>query len=447
MISQQEDRVLTRCRRLIEEKVGWGNSESWSTQDFERLGEQIAEQTGTSLSVTTLKRVWGRVRYDSAPTTTTLNALVQFVGYPTWANFKSTLPITTPQQEPVPQPEPTDPVPVTRTRPLLADRQSRQRRWWIGAGLILGLVGIWMFFLNYYSRNALSPDAFSFRSQPVTTGIPNSVVFQYDATASPTDSVFIQQSWDPRRRQLVPRTGHAYTSIYYHPGYFRAKLVVGKQIVQEHNLLIPSDGWHVAVMQEPVPVYFKSTEVVQEGALSLSAEAIEKQHILMQPKPPIVRYRYVREMDSLRSDNFILETRLKNTFKQGSSVCQHISLTILCKNDFFAIPLSAKGCVGSLNLFLAGYAAQANQTDLSAFGTDLSQWVDLRCEVRNKHIQIFLGDKKVYEATAPNDAADIVGISYDFEGSGAVDFVRFGRLNGVTVFEDTFDSIRKKDIQ
>ncbi|WP_332367655.1 hypothetical protein [Spirosoma telluris] len=59
MITQQEDRELARCRRLIEEKMGWGKSDGWSTQDFERLAEQIAEQTGISLSVTTLKRVWG----------------------------------------------------------------------------------------------------------------------------------------------------------------------------------------------------------------------------------------------------------------------------------------------------------------------------------------------------------------------------------------------------
>jgi hypothetical protein len=46
MITQQEDRELVRCLRLIEEKVGWGRSDGWATQDFERLSERIAEQTG-----------------------------------------------------------------------------------------------------------------------------------------------------------------------------------------------------------------------------------------------------------------------------------------------------------------------------------------------------------------------------------------------------------------
>ncbi len=440
MITQQDDKELTRCRWLIEEKVGWGQSDAWATQDFERLGEQIVEQTGVSLSVTTLKRVWGRVRYESAPTATTLNALVQFLGYTNWSHFKTSAPPATPQNATVPESGPVEHLSAATLEQVKPVRSGGYSRWWIGGGVGLGLLAVLGFFVNYSAPDPLSPADFSFSSRPVAKGLPNSVVFQYDATASPTDSVFIQQSWDPSRRELVPKNGHAYTSIYYHPGYFRAKLVVGKQIMQEHNLLIPSDGWHVAVMQEPVPVYFKANEVIHDGRLSLPVSAIESHHILMQPHAPTVLYRYIRAFDSLRADNFTFETRVKNDFQQGSSACQYMRISILCKNEFFSIPLSAKGCVANLDLYLAGHAVQAKTTDLSAFGIDHSQWVTLRCEVRNKHVTLFVDDRKVYEATAPRASVDIVGISYEFEGSGSVDFVRFRRLDGTTAFEDDFNS-------
>ena len=48
--------------------------------------------------------------------------------------------------------------------------------------------------------------------------------------------------------------------------------------------------------------------------------------------------------------------------------------------------------------------------------------------------------KKAYEAIAPHSLTNVVGVSYEFEGTGSVDFVRFRRLNDQTVFEDTFDS-------
>jgi hypothetical protein len=361
------------------------------------------------------------------------------VGYENWQHFKSASELKPTSQESVPEVA----APIA-SEPIRAGRRSTLKRWWIGAGLLVGLIAISVFFLNYIKRAPLSPEDFSFSSQYVAKGLPNSVVFHYDATASPTDSVFIQQSWDPRRRQAVPKDGHEHTSIYYHPGYFRAKLVIGDQIVREHNLMIPSDGWHVAIMREPVPVYFKPNEVIRNGVLSVPVAMIQQHNIPMQPQPPTVRYRYVREFKNLRDDNFTLETRLKSDFKQGSSICQNITIMILCKNEFFSIPLSAKGCTGNLELYLAGHSAQAKTTDLSAFGADLSQWTDLRCDVRNGQMQVFVGGKKAYETRIPTDAKDIIGISYDFEGTGSVDFVRFSQPNGTIVFEDKFDSSTKE---
>ncbi|HLL96116.1 MAG TPA: hypothetical protein VK404_14140, partial [Spirosoma sp.] len=65
MVSEED--VWPYCRRLIEQKVGWGSSEHWQNRDFEQLGEQILVETGVSLSISTLKRLWGRIRYDSSP--------------------------------------------------------------------------------------------------------------------------------------------------------------------------------------------------------------------------------------------------------------------------------------------------------------------------------------------------------------------------------------------
>ncbi|GAB3966807.1 hypothetical protein GCM10028806_07910 [Spirosoma terrae] len=434
MVTHEEDQTLARCRRLIEEKLGRGRSEEWVTQDFEHLSELIAAKTGVSLSITTLKRVWGRVKYESVPTATTLTALVQFIGYENWQQFKSAAPVMAGSSD--------------QAEKLLVDltkgRSAKQpvaRRWLVGFSILSGLMVLLVFLLSYEHHKPLSPEDFTFSCQPVTTGIPNSVVFHYDAMASPTDSVFIQQSWDPSRRQLVPKNGHEHTSIYYHPGYFRAKLVVGDQLVQEHNLLIPSAGWHVAVMQEPVPVYFAAKESIRNGVLGVTVEEIQRQHILMQPKPPTTRFRYVRDFERLPNDNFTLETRLKSNFKQGSSICQHVGITILCKNEYFHIPLSAKGCVGGLDIYLAGHSADARHTNLSGFGADLSEWVDVRCYVRNKQVQVFVNGQQAYEAIIPTEAKDVVGISYDFEGTGSIDFVRFSRADGTVAFEDSFDSL------
>jgi len=79
--------LMRQVKRLFEEKTGWGDSDLWNNQDFLELSEMILEQTGIALSHVTLKRIWGRVRYESLPHTKTLNTIVQFLGYRNWREF------------------------------------------------------------------------------------------------------------------------------------------------------------------------------------------------------------------------------------------------------------------------------------------------------------------------------------------------------------------------
>jgi hypothetical protein len=80
--------LIRQVKRLYEEMTGWGDSDLWSNQDFLELSEMIFDRTGMALSHVTLKRIWGKVRYESLPHTNTLNTIVQFLGYPNWREFR-----------------------------------------------------------------------------------------------------------------------------------------------------------------------------------------------------------------------------------------------------------------------------------------------------------------------------------------------------------------------
>jgi hypothetical protein len=80
--------LIAKTIKLYESNTGWGDSQEWTNQDFVILSEKIQERTGAALSHVTLKRVWGKVKYDSAPNTHTLDTLVQFLGYQNWRDFK-----------------------------------------------------------------------------------------------------------------------------------------------------------------------------------------------------------------------------------------------------------------------------------------------------------------------------------------------------------------------
>jgi hypothetical protein len=413
----QEQYYLEKCRVLIEQKIGWGSSEGWQNQDFENLSAQILAETQVSLSASTLKRLWGRVRYDSEPNLSTLDALARFAGYTNWRMFTSNGNRQGRSVESLQQPE--------------KARKKAVPAWFWAAALLLfaaALAGLWAF-RRQTAVKTLRFGALRFSSKPVATGMPNTVLFQYDAADSNADSVFIQQSWDARRRFRVDKNKHEYASTYYYPGYYRAKLILDDSTVREHDVYLKTEGWLGTVDKEPIPLYFTPQQIQKAAGVGVSEADLLTQKIDLQKDIPWVSLYDVRDFGELRATDFSFETELRSTFQQGDAVCQFVRIAILCSDGHFFIPLSAKGCVGELNLTLNDLFVNGQTADLSGFGTDFDNWVKVRMEVKNKNAFIFINERRVYQAEFQKDPGKVVGLRVRFHGAGAVRFARLGAEN------------------
>lgn len=412
---------MSRCKHLIEQKLGWGAASTWTTADFDQLQQQILDATGVSLSGSTLRRLWGRAEYQHLPSATTLNTLAKFAGYPDWRRFaqaQADVPAASPATLPAPPASPAIQLPAP-------PRPTPATRWRLGglAALIL-VVGLLGLVARQQRRQPLPVGQYHFSSRPVTRTIPNSVIFTYDAAAAPVDSVFIQQSWDPARRQRVARTGTAHTAIYYEPGFYQAQLVVGRQTVQEHPLLIPTQGWLGAIMTSPVPTYVPQTAFVEAGQLRLPVAAIAQQHVPLQPQAPTVRYFNVGNFSPVPLTDFAFSSEVKNEYGVGAAACQPAWITLVTTGVPITIPLSAKGCVSELTLLDGTRSISGKTTDLSAFGIDFTGWVRVGCRGEGDSIRYYINDKLAYTSALPAKPASIVGVSYGFRGTGAVKGVR-----------------------
>ena len=135
-------------------------------------------------------------------------------------------------------------------------------------------------------------------------------------------------------------------------------------------------------------------------------------------------------------DNFILETRVKNDIRENP--CQTLYLYIICAEGVAYLPLTTPGCVSTLRLKYSDYYADGKSNDLSVFGCDLSDWIDLRCEVKNKEVKIFINQNLKHQLVYSRPLEKIVGIAYNFKGCGAVDFIKLSDQTGKIVYEDNF---------
>jgi hypothetical protein len=434
---QTDEFLIEKTKKLYEAKTGWGDSGEWTNQDFVILSEKIQERTGIALSHVTLKRVWGKVKYESLPNTHTLDTLVQFLGYGNWREFKSQNGNGngTAVKQQIEQVTlngngiHSEAVPI----PAVKKKSTLKPALFITAMVALAAVLIY----SYLSKPKVAKSDYSFSSKTVVSeGVPNSVVFNFDATKSPYDSVIIQQSWDPNLQVKVSKYQHQHTSIYYLPDYYRAKLIVGGKIVSMHRLLIKSNGWVSAVMLAPVPVYFTKEDAMRDGKLSLSAEKIQSRNIKMQPSPPTVLYSNVRDLGEIYSNDFVFETSVRNDYREGAAACQNTVIYLLCEGTAVGIPLCSKGCVSNLDLLFTNFFESGKKADLSAFGVDFNSFVKVRVESKNGKGAIYLNDKLVYTVTHDIVRSKIIGFDFSFQGTGSIDYVKLS--NGKVKYEDDF---------
>src|SRR5580693_8192242 len=151
-----DETLIRLVKQLFEEKTGWGDSETWTNQDFLQLSELIRDETGITLSHVTLKRVWGKVKYDSLPNTHTLNTLAQFLGYDNWRDLAARhAPAQHPPagQPPVGQPPAEKPpagqpsAPQNHQSQPVPRHHNQFRRIWLSAPILILILAI-LFFLH-----------------------------------------------------------------------------------------------------------------------------------------------------------------------------------------------------------------------------------------------------------------------------------------------------------
>ena len=430
-----DEHLIEKTIKLYESNTGWGDSSEWKNQDFVILSEKIQERTGVALSHVTLKRVWGKVRYDSLPNTHTLDTLVQFLGYENWREFKSKNGNGKPVIELAP------PVIINNnghvTNPPPSPKPSRKFPVPFAVAVVAAVALLLVLLFLYKGKSKVADSEYTFSSKKVQTeGLPNSVIFNFDATKAPYDSVIIQQSWDERLQVKVSKNEHQHTSVYYYPDYYKAKLIVGNHIVKMHRLLIKTKGWLPLVAQSPVPSYFNTEDVMGNGKMALSIDKIKARNISMQPSPPTVIYANVKDLGEIYSNDFSFETSLRNDYREGAAICQLTKVYLLCEGTAIYIPLSASGCISTLDLLFTNFYTSGKREDLSGFGVDFNSFVKIRIDSKNGKANIMLNDKLVYTVKHDIIKSKIIGIYFSFQGTGTVDYLKL--TNGKVNYEDNF---------
>ena len=425
MKSDQDHIAL--CKQLIEEKFHFekNGGDLLRQRDLEYLADQIEANSGIKLSLSTLKRLWKK-DYDTTPHPSTLDALVSLLGFKDWQEFKMT----------------------HASLPGEPDaRSERQRFWrkWIAVPLAaLALLFFWIITSggreSDLARPLIKGPVVFNGNKTVSQGVPNTVIFNYDVSNIEADSFFFQQSWNNIERVKLDPDGQVYSNIYYYPGFHKAKLIANDSIVSRFRVHITTDGWFPLVRYsytDGLPTYLKGQSYVSNGALHVRRSDLEASNVATD-KYFSLSYFNVREFENTHSDNFTVDARVASD-SSSTSPCNGFELVILAEVHIFYISVVARGCERESGIKMGEVVHRGTTNDLSAFGRDVTQWQNVQVKVVDKKASISLDDKVVYTITFKQDLGKVVGLTCNFAGTGAVDYMKLTNGEGKVVLEDTFE--------
>jgi hypothetical protein len=424
----KEEPYIRLWRELIEQSLGWESSDTWSEYDFEKLSEIIFSKTNTRLSLSTLKRIWGKVRYTNTPAIATLNVLARATDFEDWRAFKKALDGNKVDAE------------SANMKKKRFYRSYRRPLMVIGTAIGIVLIVISISEIaktSFFNKEKYDAAKDGFESWVVSDQMPNSVVFNYDASGDPANEIYLQQSWDPNRTEKLDKKEKQHTSIYYYPGYFNAKLVADGQVRKTSSVFIKTNGWMGIIDKSPVPVYLNADSIKLNDGLGIKIQAFVKLKGSSVLNDSWVHFYNFRYFDGASGHNLDFETTLRNTSGPEQSSCRKISVEIVGTENEISIPLSDKGCIATLNLSLGSKTIYGKDHDLSAFGCDFNFFQHLSCSVQKSNIKISLNGKVIYSGLIVQDIGKIVGIGIGFEGSGEIKSVKLGNTQKV-VYQQIF---------
>jgi hypothetical protein len=399
-------KLIQKCLRIIEQKLNWGPANNWATHQFQELSELIHDKTGIMISVSSLRRLYGKEAYKEQykPQTETKNALALYIDYNDWADFYS------------------------------KHKSNRVLNKKNGIALFIVLVVFALTYLayDYYQqekKNMLFEKAIISSKNLFGKGVPHTVFFNYDISMI-KDSVFVDfgdasvlHNYRTQSIYLVPQNSvisHTYNiNRLYHVRFFTRK-----NTLKIFNVLINTEGWEGMAEQNTRLYHYKEKEIITDSVMKITPAQCSKAGIDTND----IYYLYYRNIRNYNTsmDDLEFETRVFCKYSLPLIECPHFQLNLLGEEGRILLTFSKTGCESRVNLIISEKEYKGSTHDFSRFCFEHGKWVTIKTIVKDMACTVFLDNELIYSTGYNQALGTLKGIRYEFKGYGKV---RYARLN------------------
>lgn len=139
------------------------------------------------------------------------------------------------------------------------------------------------------------------------------------------------------------------------------------------------------------------------------------------------------------------ETKVKNSLKDGGVNCFDISLDLtgdyLGSNKEVGFNFLLPNCTKWAKVKIGEKIYKPSNYDMSPSGMDLNEWRIIRWNFKEKNLNIWIEDEKIYELPYEEELGLLKYIQVIFKGNGAMEYYKITSDNGQILMEDKFNEI------
>jgi len=403
-------RLLELCCQKVAFKFGNGEIEGWKNSDYIQLSAQLRRSTKVHISENTLKRIFGKLKTNERyyPQKATRDALASFIGFRDWQEFE-TIQNVTPISSPVMDssaPFPATTVPKSINRFLLMGIVS----------MALVLTVIWRWWPadtihSFASLQCLNPNGHS----------PHSAIFKLlpigKESLALADYSIQFDDWKGSRSRFRDST---LTHYYELPGVYFPVLLYKEKIVDQARIYLETKGWEVTaqIQGDTTRVY---PILLPENRNMDIPPSIEGRQIFAAGVDTLrtfyTNYAHIQRSD-ISADNMSIQAHITTSKERAGVRCSQVDITIYGEDGKHYLSLMKPECTAWSSYKFSEKTKSGRSGDLRALGHDLSQGGLVKITIIDKHVSVYINEKRVFDLKYEKPIGKIYGINFMFSGIG-----------------------------
>jgi len=408
---------IEKCKQLIEKKLNWEASNFWTHSFYEKLSDTIEKEVNDKISVSTLKRIWGKVKPDFGVSIYTLNILARFVGYHNWNSFVN--------EQNIDQ--------FAKKEDIQTVLVAKRKIHWQKYGLItLIIVIIFFIFVYFFVLKSKEKEYVLFYTKRSSKFAPTQCNIFYNIKSLDNNEKCHMLLGEGDVKILNPDS-HQFSKIFSSPNHYFLKLYREETLLKIVPFTVFTNGWQKSIK-------FREKQFVVDTLVEDNLSQIPLAFVQKYEKrniPYWIEYLNVNSyFAAVDCDHMEFEIRFK-IFEQKAPLESQFAVNFQGDSSNIRFHLSNQANLGMYSR-ISEKIIEKNAQEQKHFVKDLSDFHTLKIRNIKQNLTLFFDNQEIYKTKYTKAIKNLVCLQFLMFGCGELDYYKISDLKGEVLVNEKF---------